>query len=530
MHQQTDPQKPPYFYLSYAQAEDKSKVEQFFNDLSDSVRIRAGLPLDETVGCCENCGDREAGLRTSRVMIALLSLPYFKDKTAGREWQIFEMRKALTEANDTQVIIPLRWLSYSGATPVVINQTPIFNVNGHEPVANMLHSPAKQRDYAEFVNNLANYIVDVTALFHLPGIDSIPDDISNAFENVDEPTTDSEPTNSMPKILNQNLLIIDGAFAKSVAEQIKETTTASAPVSVPSSGQTAQSTRVTPEKYKVFTVDKKREDMQKIERTALISPDFDVKPYTDPGEFLDDITELVNDRKEPDLIVVNPALIDPRTHNYSLIETLLDEKVHSAILATSKDSDAVSRLKGRGLNDLVTLLPETLTSKELIQRMRHWAKLGRDKRYGRGRSDERPVFLSFTGADKEMANKICKWLELREIGVWYSFETLKPGDLWIEKIKQGLANAEVFIALISNDYPLSDYCQAELGYILDRVETESRDLPVIPVHYRSPTLALEDRQIKTLKRQAVPISDQEWLLGCQQILETVQNFLKRREN
>jgi TIR domain-containing protein len=230
------------------------------------------------------------------------------------------------------------------------------------------------------------------------------------------------------------------------------------------------------------------------------------------------------------LIVVNPALIDPRTHNYSLIETLLDEKVHSAILATSKDSDAVSRLKGRGLNDLVTLLPETLTSKELIQRMRHWAKLGRDKRYGRGRSDERPVFLSFTGADKEMANKICKWLELREIGVWYSFETLKPGDLWIEKIKQGLANAEVFIALISNDYPLSDYCQAELGYILDRVETESRDLPVIPVHYRSPTLALEDRQIKTLKRQAVPISDQEWLLGCQQILETVQNFLKRREN
>jgi hypothetical protein len=130
-----------------------------------------------------------------------------------------------------------------------------------------------------------------------------------------------------------------------------------------------------------------------------------------------------------------------------------------------------------------------------------------------------------------MASKICKWLELREIGVWYSPTTLNPGDAWVEKLVQGLGSAEVFIALISENYPRSKYCQAELGVIMDRLRNESPDLLVIPVHYRSPTTALKDPQVKmVLDRQRVKISDQDWLDGLHEILLSVQNFLKRRQN
>lgn len=517
MRQQTDPQKPPYFYLSYAQAEDKSKVEQFFNDLSDSVRIRAGLPLDETVGCCEN-GDREAGLRTSRVMIALLSLPYFKDKTAGREWQIFEMRKALTESNDTQVIIPVRWLSYSGATPVVINQTPIFNGNGHEPVANMLRSPVKQRDYAELVNKLADYIVDLTASFELREIDSIPDDILNAFESIEEPPIDPEPINPVPKILNQNLLIIDGAFAKSVVEQIKETPDAPPPLS----------TKTTKETYSVFVIDDEPEDVKRIKNTGDFSREFNVTIYEDAARLIRDVDRLSKERQEPDLVVVNPELPDPGTQQPDLIYALLGTKAPSAILALSQNPEAESSLESAGINDLVGILQKPFSSAELLPPMRRWAELGRDKRYRRGRSEKRRAFLSYASPDEKMASKICKWLELREIGVWYSVTTMKPGDPWKDKVAQGLEEADVFMPLISDSYPLSEFCHPELGIILDRLERGIGNRLVIPILYNDPVAALKDSQIKHCRNQhEIKISDHEWLDGFKLLLRTVQSFLGR---
>ena len=514
---------PPYFYLSYAQAEDRSKVEQFFNDLSDSVRIEAGLPRDSTVGCCENADDRQAGLRTSRVMIALLSLPYFKDKTAGREWQIFEMRKALSESNDTQVIIPLRWLSYSGPTPVVIGQTPIFNGNGHEPVANMLRSPVKRRDYSDFVENLAAYIVDSTAAFELSEIDSIPDDISNAFKNVEEPPTDSEPTKSMPKILNQNLLIIDAAFAKSVAEHIKGTPDPSSSTSG-FSAETMQSK----ETYSVFVIDDEPEDVKRIKNTGDFSREFNVTVYDDAARLIRDVDRLSKERQEPDLVVVNPELPDPGTQQPDLIYALLGTKAPSAILAVSQNPEAESSLESAGINDLVGILQKPFTSAELLPPMRRWAELGRDKRYRRGRSEQRPAFLSYASPDEKMASKICKWLELREIGVWYSLTTVKPGDPWKDKIAQGLEQAEVFMPLISDSYPLSEFCHPELGIVLDRLDRGVGNRLVIPILYNDPVEALKDSQIKRCRnRHEIKISDREWLDGFKLLLRTVQSFLGR---
>ncbi|HKN83560.1 MAG TPA: hypothetical protein VJW17_08990, partial [Pyrinomonadaceae bacterium] len=64
----------------------------------------------------------------------LLSPAYFEDETAGREWQVFEIRKSkATTTIDRRTlmrsIIPITWLPYCDAMPVVISQAPIFGQN-----------------------------------------------------------------------------------------------------------------------------------------------------------------------------------------------------------------------------------------------------------------------------------------------------------------------------------------------------------------------------------------------------------------
>ena len=130
-----------------------------------------------------------------------------------------------------------------------------------------------------------------------------------------------------------------------------------------------------------------------------------------------------------------------------------------------------------------------------------------------------------------MASIMCKWLELREIGVWYTLESLAAGDPWREKVTQGLDRAEVFIALISDNYSRSVFCRAELGVILDRLQRGAKDLRVIPVLYNPSPATLNDPQIKKcLNQHAVTIFDRDWLPGFQEILLSVQDFLRRRQS
>ena len=91
------PRMPPYFFISCAQADDGPAVERFFRDLSDSIRVRERLPVNETVGCfdvAQNSETRDEGLRTSGMMLALVSANYLRDHAAERDWQTFALRKA----------------------------------------------------------------------------------------------------------------------------------------------------------------------------------------------------------------------------------------------------------------------------------------------------------------------------------------------------------------------------------------------------------------------------------------------------
>ena len=520
---------PPYFFLSCAQADDGPAVRRFFRDLSNEIRVREKLPDTEIVGCSgvEHFENRDEGLRTSRMMLALISPNYLRDHAAESDWHTFERRKAR--------ITRINWSRHYEPLPQVLASTPVFpqqlNGNRYAPLAVMIAAIGKYKaQYEEFVNNLADYIIASAASAQLSNLDLSPDEVSTTFKDREEPDMKSQPTNPSAnrkiKNLNQNFLIIDGTFFKTVAEQMKETAGNPKPPDFPD--ETTEP-RVVNEKYRVVAIDHDLEYVKRIETTATFSREFDVTGYTDANQLLSDVSAL-DDQQKPDLIVLNPELVLSGTRK-NLIVALLDKKVSSAILAITQNPDTAHALEAAGINDLVAILPKPFTSVDLLQRMRHWAKIGREKRLQRGRSDPRIAFLSYSGNDRSMAGRICKWLDFRDIGVWYSIEALAPGMPWKEEVSEGLNHAEVFIALISDNYPESMFCEVELGVILDRMPQEAQDLHVIPVLYNSPTKALEDSQIKRcLNQHAVTISDDEWLPGLQQILESVQNFLKRRQN
>lgn len=91
------------------------------------------------------------------------------------------------------------------------------------------------------------------------------------------------------------------------------------------------------------------------------------------------------------------------------------------------------------------------------------------------------VFLSYSHDDRDMANKIAQDLQANGMEVWYDNWEIQAGDSLIDKIfKEGLANADVFIVLISQNSVKSKWVQEELNVaMIKRIEGITRIIPII---------------------------------------------------
>jgi hypothetical protein len=83
-----------YFYLSFARVDGNQQVARFFDDLSDSIRFRLNLQAYQPVGFFEYGFSQQMiewttktteALKTSTVLVALLSPAYLRDERAGKE-------------------------------------------------------------------------------------------------------------------------------------------------------------------------------------------------------------------------------------------------------------------------------------------------------------------------------------------------------------------------------------------------------------------------------------------------------------
>lgn len=90
------------------------------------------------------------------------------------------------------------------------------------------------------------------------------------------------------------------------------------------------------------------------------------------------------------------------------------------------------------------------------------------------------AFISYSSQDSEIAAEIASRLEGSGVRVWFADWEIQAGDSLIQKIfTEGLANADIFLVLISRTSAVSRWVREELdAALIRRIEGVTRIIPV----------------------------------------------------
>lgn len=100
------------------------------------------------------------------------------------------------------------------------------------------------------------------------------------------------------------------------------------------------------------------------------------------------------------------------------------------------------------------------------------------------------VFISYASADVELARRIAEALSERGIQVWYDQWLLKPGDNLIQRIGDGIRDADALLVLVSEDFGNSKWAQHELSTWLLSEAGQDRKV-ILPVRVRGASMPFD---------------------------------------
>jgi DNA-binding NarL/FixJ family response regulator len=203
---------------------------------------------------------------------------------------------------------------------------------------------------------------------------------------------------------------------------------------------------------------------------------FEVSAYVEAGQVPDQMLEDELESNPPDLFVVDLEFEAGKGASLDLIKKIKRlEKTRPAVMAmcASLSNENLIEAMKMGAEDVV---PKPFDVLEIVGRMSKLAYIGRyrrDRPAGQSPSDstdllrqERSVFLSYSSDDAKsegVATFLRSNIEARGIGVWYSDDILRPKDpKWAKHAFKGIRKAHVFLPLITDNYPHSRNCLAEL--------------------------------------------------------------------
>ena len=109
------------------------------------------------------------------------------------------------------------------------------------------------------------------------------------------------------------------------------------------------------------------------------------------------------------------------------------------------------------------------------------------KKYGlrtptpKSRSDRTPVkaFISHASKDKRYANLFRKIFKEYDIEAFVSGKDIKGGEVWEKRIRKEINEIKFFIAIHTNHFSESLFCQQETGMALMR----EKEVKIIPINY-----------------------------------------------
>ena len=290
-------------------------------------------------------------------------------------------------------------------------------------------------------------------------------------------------------------------------------------------------------KYTVWVIDDTPFMLQLIEEICLLTGQFEITTYEDPKMLMSHVSlRSFNNQEMPDLFVIDLKLEEKEMQGLELISNLASRRdVRSAIMAISGYTgiDELPEAVDAGA-DWAAIKP---FSDDFVEQLLRVAEIGRNRRFNAGVAaepasgrDERPVFLSYCATDLKAGNRVRRNLEARGIDVWYAPDALEPGAVWRDRIRRGLSEARVLVALISPDYIQSAVCKAELSSFLRRMKSEVERPPLlVPVLFECPPeVARQDEMIKPcLRYQYVTMSNANSVDALTYIYWTIKFFLER---
>lgn len=509
-----------HFYLSYAPADYSENLCKFFEDLTCTIRARLPECAEEAVGFFPARGDAprsewtpEAAeaLRTSRLMIALTSPEYFRSESSGKEWQIFETRRTraarLGSLEAAGVIVPVIWIPCDETVPKAVTHghDSLGHLNGAYRKYGVLTAHKTLHRFAqEYVNVLVALAEHVIAVTRTTGL--LPLDVLPPFEEV------------------------DNAFHANYMQNGKYR--AKAYDSPP------PATKDEPhDRYRALVVEPHHQVRDML--LEYLSPDFEVEGYEEARQVPARALVDENQSRPIDLFVVDLELEARKRDGLSLIQQIRPLKTRPAVMAMSAGLSSKKLIEAMRVGAEV-VVPKPFDVEETVKRMKKLAAIAKSRRLhrllksestnGAPAKRERPVFLSYSSKDNEskrVAIFLKSNIEARGIGVWYSDEILSPEDSAPAKsVFEGIAEAQVFLPVITDSYPSSTPCLAELICFFNH-QMSDRSRVLLPVLHRSAKEIKYFDWIKPLidDRQHADLTSESFLDGLITVLGWIQKLV-----
>lgn len=108
------------------------------------------------------------------------------------------------------------------------------------------------------------------------------------------------------------------------------------------------------------------------------------------------------------------------------------------------------------------------------------------------------VFVSNANAQNELAMRLVQGFQMENIQFFHYMESQRVGSAWKEVLDRELDECEVFVALVSDDYHMSQWCQYELKKAFGRWPNELRLYPYLVERTRLPDMIKDDIQCKPI--------------------------------
>jgi len=272
---------------------------------------------------------------------------------------------------------------------------------------------------------------------------------------------------------------------------------------------------------------------------ALRAKDFDVRGYTEAEALLSGAFEDVPLAEQPDLVVVDLQLSPNGMQGIDLVAELADKDVFSEILVISGNLGSAEMAEAVMIGAGAALPKPFEDFRVAIRKMEALAETGKRRRLyklagGSQQMDsdrlERPIFLSYSGKDKRLANGIRRNLEFRNIPVWYAPTTVPGGDIWLERVEEGVKQATIFVPLVTATYLESARCFGELIGFQSRLESGCEpDLLILPLLCVSPEDVRKNQNFGPILREyhGIDLSNR-FIDALTLVLGRIQNRLAQR--